>query len=108
MPDVISYILGLPFGVGFAALGRWVFFHPEKALEKFNPYGKPYGSFWVKQAKLTGLVWLFISVYVIAGLLVWPLHRLVPESVGVGFLLCSAGLVSWQLLKRPRATRLDV
>ena len=54
MSDLIVHVIGLALAVGMGALGRWVYLHPERALEKFNPYGKPYGSFSIRFARIVG------------------------------------------------------
>jgi hypothetical protein len=103
MPNVISYALGLPLILGFGALGRWVFLHPEMALEKFNPYGKPYGKFFIRQMHVMGAVVVVMCVFGVLSLLLHPLLAklsFIPDEIMISFFLAVVALISWQILTR--------
>lgn len=103
MSWIIDLIGLLVFGA-FAVLGRFVYLHPERSLEKFNPYGKPYGKCFVRQVQVFGAFMLVLSLYVFLARLFTPLARKMPTPVFIAIFLALAGMISWRLLKRPKTT----
>ncbi len=105
MPDVFLTVLGLVLFTAFGALGRYMYLYPQRAMEKFNPYGKPYGKFFTTQTQVFGVAIVLGCVFVTLGKFLGPLLRLIPapEAVLTIGLLGVSGVITWQILTRTRS-----
>jgi hypothetical protein len=74
--------LGLALAIAFAAVGRWVYFHPERlygiAFGDLLP--KPLSNFFLRFAKLFGAFILFVGMYGVASRLLILLFRALRSS----------------------------
>jgi hypothetical protein len=100
--------LGLALAIAFAAVGRWVYFHPERlyriAFGDLLP--KPLSSFFLRFAKLFGAFISFVGMYGAASQLLLLLFRALRISDLNIFLLVAissllAVLATLTLLRRP-------
>jgi hypothetical protein len=101
-------VLSLALAIAFAAVGRWVYFHPERlfriAFGDLLP--KPLSNFFLRFAKLFGALILSVGTYGVASQLLLLLFRALRISdlniflfVAISGLL--AVLATLSLLRNP-------
>lgn len=104
MADLLIRAVGIIVAVGFALLGRWVYSHPKRFLERFEGVGESYGTFKLRFIKFAGAVWLFVAIYgIVSGLFGSLADRVVPTPLLVGIFVALSTLITWRLLRQPRA-----
>jgi len=95
--------VGLVFAVGFAALGRWVYRHPERFLDKFNPFIKPYSNLALRFTRSVGVLWLFVAIYGFFAFLGQLIGQAVPAIILTVIFLVLSILTTWLLAKQSSA-----
>jgi hypothetical protein len=63
MTEVILRLIVLGLALAGMKLGIWTAAHPDRFLNVFNPYLKPYSNKVLSFTRGVGLLWLFVSTY---------------------------------------------
>jgi hypothetical protein len=104
MADLLIRAIGIALAAGLALLGRWVYSHPKRFLEKLEGVGESHGTFRLRSTKFAGAVWLFVAIYgIFSGLFGSLAARVVPTPLLVGIFVALSALISRRLLRQRRA-----
>src|ERR1700683_1863713 len=100
-------VVGVALAIAYAAVGRWVYFHPERLwrIACCDLLPEPLGNFFLRFAKFFGGFMLFIGIYgVVSQLLLLLFYALkIPDS-GILPVLAISGLAviaTLYLLRHP-------
>ena len=101
--ELFMYAMWLLAVIGLALLGRWVYRHPDRFLDKFNPYAKPHGRLALGWTKITGVLWVLVSTGAIFGCFMIPVARFIPDWITLPSIVLFAAAVTWFLLRQTKA-----
>ena len=85
----IWWILRPVFAVLWMSMCFYMYWHPERALEKFNPYDAPYGRVSIWTFRVLGAVWGTASVIGVPMLLFQSLKRFGMVSLHLSAECCA-------------------
>jgi len=90
-------VVGVALAIAYAAVGRWVYFHPERLwrIACCDLLPEPLGNFFLRFAKFFGAVMLFLGTYGVAcELLLLLFHALrIPDS-SVALIVATSALLA--------------
>jgi hypothetical protein len=105
----LIWVISLPVCIAFGAVGRWIYFHPERLLKIF--YGelvqKPYSNFSLGIGKVFGVLLLFIGTWGVTSQLLLLFFRAlrIPGMLALVAITSLAALGTLYLIKHTSSHR---